>query len=124
LSRDLPIEADRPSFFLATEARPANTTHTAHLVALQISVAAAAVKAASVQSADLPPAAMDASSLMGSSSDAPTSGEHRMGTTIVGVCYDGGVVLAADSRTSTGMLRLPPISVSAPGAGVSSLRRC
>ncbi|XP_047073092.1 proteasome subunit beta type-6-like [Lolium rigidum] len=47
---------------------------------------------------------MDASSLAGSSSsDAPTSGEHRMGTTIVGVCYDGGVVLAADSRTSTGM---------------------
>jgi 20S proteasome alpha/beta subunit len=67
---------------------------------------------------------MDASSLMGSSSDAPTSGEHRMGTTIVGVCYDGGVVLAADSRTSTGMLRLPPLSVRAPGAGVSSLRRC
>jgi len=26
-----------------------------------------------------------------------------MGTTIVGVCYDGGIVLAADSRTSTGM---------------------
>ncbi|KAL5212458.1 hypothetical protein ABZP36_023305 [Zizania latifolia] len=49
---------------------------------------------------------MDAA-LMGSSSvamgDAPTTGEHRMGTTIVGVCYDGGVVLAADSRTSTGM---------------------
>ncbi|KAL6627002.1 hypothetical protein ACP70R_030728 [Stipagrostis hirtigluma subsp. patula] len=35
--------------------------------------------------------------------EAPTSGEHRMGTTIVGVCYDGGVVLGADSRTSTGM---------------------
>ncbi|XP_044947345.1 proteasome subunit beta type-6-like [Hordeum vulgare subsp. vulgare] len=49
---------------------------------------------------------MDASSsLMGgpASADAPTDGEHRMGTTIVGVCYDGGVVLAADSRTSTGM---------------------
>uniref|UniRef100_A0A453QLA4 Proteasome subunit beta n=1 Tax=Aegilops tauschii subsp. strangulata TaxID=200361 RepID=A0A453QLA4_AEGTS len=46
-----------------------------------------------------------ASSLMGgpSSADAPTDGEHRMGTTIVGVCYAGGVVLAADSRTSTGM---------------------
>uniref|UniRef100_A0A453QKN1 Uncharacterized protein n=1 Tax=Aegilops tauschii subsp. strangulata TaxID=200361 RepID=A0A453QKN1_AEGTS len=43
-------------------------------------------------------------SLMGgpSSADAPTDGEHRMGTTIVGVCYAGGVVLAADSRTSTG----------------------
>lgn len=25
-----------------------------------------------------------------------------MGTTIVGVCYEGGVVLGADSRTSTG----------------------
>ncbi|KAE8781401.1 Proteasome subunit beta type-6 [Hordeum vulgare] len=49
---------------------------------------------------------MDASSsLMGgpASPDAPTDGQHRMGTTIVGVCYDGGVVLAADSRTSTGM---------------------
>ncbi|KAE8772869.1 Proteasome subunit beta type-6 [Hordeum vulgare] len=49
---------------------------------------------------------MDASSsLMGgpASADAPTDGEHRMDTTIVGVCYDGGVVLAADSRTSTGM---------------------
>ena len=53
---------------------------------------------------------MDASSFMGSSSsDAPTTGEHRMGTTIVGVCYDGGVILAADSRTSTGTLRSPPI---------------
>ncbi|KAL6008165.1 proteasome chaperone 1 [Asimina triloba] len=28
---------------------------------------------------------------------------HSMGTTIVGVTYDGGVVLGADSRTSTGM---------------------
>ena len=34
--------------------------------------------------------------------EAPTTGEHRMGTTIVGVCYEGGVVLGADSRTSTG----------------------
>ncbi|XBJ21094.1 hypothetical protein VPH35_011807 [Triticum aestivum] len=33
---------------------------------------------------------------------ASAAGDHRMGTTIVGVCYDGGVVLAADSRTSTG----------------------
>ncbi|CAA7407434.1 unnamed protein product [Spirodela intermedia] len=31
--------------------------------------------------------------------DAP----HSMGTTIIGVSYDGGVVLGADSRTSTGM---------------------
>jgi 20S proteasome subunit beta 1 len=55
---------------------------------------------------------MDAS-LMGAPSaaagDNPTSGEHRMGTTIVGVCYDGGVVLAADSRTSTGMPRHLPM---------------
>ncbi|XP_073043879.1 proteasome subunit beta type-6 [Primulina eburnea] len=31
--------------------------------------------------------------------DAP----HSMGTTIIGVTYNGGVVLGADSRTSTGM---------------------
>ncbi|KAI4975590.1 hypothetical protein ZWY2020_049197 [Hordeum vulgare] len=45
------------------------------------------------------------SSLMGgpASADAPTNGEHRTGTTIVGICYDSGVVLAACSRTSTGM---------------------
>ena len=30
--------------------------------------------------------------------DAP----HSMGTTIIGVTYNGGVVLGADSRTSTG----------------------
>jgi 20S proteasome subunit beta 1 len=29
---------------------------------------------------------------------------HSMGTTIIGVTYDGGVVLGADSRTSTGTL--------------------
>ncbi|GFP82167.1 proteasome subunit beta type-6 [Phtheirospermum japonicum] len=28
---------------------------------------------------------------------------HLMGTTIIGVSYNGGVVLGADSRTSTGM---------------------
>ncbi|PSS36363.1 Proteasome subunit beta type-6 like [Actinidia chinensis var. chinensis] len=28
---------------------------------------------------------------------------HSMGTTIIGVTYDGGVILGADSRTSTGM---------------------
>ncbi|GFS44216.1 N-terminal nucleophile aminohydrolases (Ntn hydrolases) superfamily protein [Actinidia rufa] len=28
---------------------------------------------------------------------------HSMGTTIIGVTYNGGVVLGADSRTSTGM---------------------
>ncbi|CAM8889855.1 unnamed protein product [Rhodiola kirilowii] len=31
--------------------------------------------------------------------DAP----HSMGTTIIGVTYNGGVVLGADSRTSTGV---------------------
>lgn len=29
---------------------------------------------------------------------------HSMGTTIIGVTYDGGVVLGADSRTSTGKI--------------------
>lgn len=38
--------------------------------------------------------------------DAPTDGEHRMGTTIMGFCSDGGGVLAANSRTSTG--KTPP----------------
>ncbi|KAM0014235.1 putative proteasome endopeptidase complex [Helianthus debilis subsp. tardiflorus] len=28
---------------------------------------------------------------------------HSMGTTIIGVTYDGGVILGADSRTSTGL---------------------
>jgi 20S proteasome alpha/beta subunit len=48
--------------------------------------------------------------------EAPTTGEHRMGTTIVGVCYDGGVILGADSRTSTGsVLRsLLVLDLSAP----------
>ena len=31
-----------------------------------------------------------------------TNGPHSMGTTIIGVTYNGGVVLGADSRTSTG----------------------
>ncbi|KAF2532295.1 hypothetical protein F2Q70_00033365 [Brassica cretica] len=35
--------------------------------------------------------------------DAP----HSMGTTIIGVTYNGGVVLGADSRTSTGEMRFP-----------------
>ncbi|OEL15393.1 Proteasome subunit beta type-6 [Dichanthelium oligosanthes] len=48
-------------------------------------------------------AAAHACSSAAAAGEAPTTGEHRMGTTIVGVCYDGGVVLGADSRTSTGM---------------------
>lgn len=28
--------------------------------------------------------------------------EHRMGTSIIAMCYDGGVIIGADSRTSTG----------------------
>eukprot|EP00298_Acanthocystis_sp_HF-20_P029164 c8045_g1_i1.p1 GENE.c8045_g1_i1~~c8045_g1_i1.p1 ORF type:complete len:242 (-),score=107.71 c8045_g1_i1:5-703(-) len=32
----------------------------------------------------------------------PTSEEHMMGTTIMAVKFDGGVVMGADSRTSTG----------------------
>jgi hypothetical protein len=31
------------------------------------------------------------------------SAPHSMGTTIIGVTYNGGVVLGADSRTSTGI---------------------
>lgn len=31
---------------------------------------------------------------------------HSMGTTIIGVTYNGGVVLGADSRTSTGKIIL------------------
>lgn len=31
-----------------------------------------------------------------------TSGEHMLGTTIMAVTYDGGVIVGADSRTSTG----------------------
>ncbi|RRT51236.1 hypothetical protein BHE74_00048658 [Ensete ventricosum] len=31
---------------------------------------------------------------------------HSLGTTIIGVTYDGGVVLGADSRTSTGPIEL------------------
>jgi hypothetical protein len=47
--------------------------------------------------------------------EAPTTGEHRMGTTIVGVCYDGGVILGADSRTSTGTgFDRSPLDLSAP----------
>ncbi|KAM1089179.1 hypothetical protein TB1_016216 [Malus domestica] len=37
------------------------------------------------------------------SSDMDLNAPHSMGTTIIGVTYDGGVVLAADSRTSTGV---------------------
>ncbi|CAD5172026.1 unnamed protein product [Musa acuminata subsp. malaccensis] len=35
--------------------------------------------------------------------DLDLSAPHSLGTTIIGVTYDGGVVLGADSRTSTGM---------------------
>ncbi|KAM1313042.1 hypothetical protein ACFX2F_017119 [Malus domestica] len=37
------------------------------------------------------------------SSDMDLNAPHSMGTTIIGVTYDRGVVLAADSRTSTGV---------------------
>jgi len=55
---------------------------------------------------------MDAahSSSSAAAGEAPTTGEHRMGTTIVGVCYDGGVILGADSRTSTGTA-FDPLSI-------------
>jgi len=42
------------------------------------------------------------SALAGAGSNPATTGEHMMGTTIMAVSFDGGVVLAADSRTSTG----------------------
>ncbi|KAA3486293.1 proteasome subunit beta type-6 [Gossypium australe] len=35
--------------------------------------------------------------------DMNVNAPHSMGTTIIGVTYNGGVVLGADSRTSTGM---------------------
>ncbi|KAF3781010.1 Proteasome subunit beta type-6 [Nymphaea thermarum] len=35
--------------------------------------------------------------------DVNLNAPHSMGTTIIGITYDGGVVLGADSRTSTGM---------------------
>ncbi|KAL6130667.1 hypothetical protein ACLB2K_069046 [Fragaria x ananassa] len=39
---------------------------------------------------------------MSHSYDMNLNAPHSMGTTIIGVTYDGGVVLGADSRTSTG----------------------
>ena len=36
------------------------------------------------------------------SSDSSSTGEHMMGTSIMAVSFDGGVVMGADSRTSTG----------------------
>nr|CAB3492991.1 unnamed protein product [Digitaria exilis] len=63
-------------------------------------------------------AAAHADSSVPATGEAPTTGEHRMGTTIVGVCYDGGVILGADSRTSTGF-RL--ISSEIEGQTVESL---
>ncbi|KAB5551999.1 hypothetical protein DKX38_009310 [Salix brachista] len=40
---------------------------------------------------------------MESQKDCEINGPHSMGTTIIGVTYNGGVVLGADSRTSTGV---------------------
>lgn len=37
---------------------------------------------------------------------------HSMGTTIIGVTYNGGVVLGADSRTSTGKLSIDSVANS------------
>lgn len=75
--------------------------------------------------ADLAVPAMDASHTGSSAAagDAPTTGEHRMGTTIVGVCYDGGVVLGADSRTSTGTPFASYRSVYAAGDPAVDLAR-
>lgn len=45
--------------------------------------------------------------------DMDLNAPHSMGTTIIGVTYNGGVILGADSRTSTGNIfnpSLPPIS--------------
>ena len=46
---------------------------------------------------------------------------HSMGTTIIGVTYDGGVVLGADSRTSTGIFYLQTIFVTSYNFFLSSL---
>lgn len=35
---------------------------------------------------------------------ADVNAPHSMGTTIIGVTYNGGVILGADSRTSTGKM--------------------
>ncbi|XP_024460174.1 proteasome subunit beta type-6 isoform X1 [Populus trichocarpa] len=40
---------------------------------------------------------------MESHEESEINGPHSMGTTIIGVTYNGGVVLGADSRTSTGI---------------------
>ena len=45
------------------------------------------------------PSDVDASLFVGQN---PQDGEHRMGTTILAVAFDGGVIMGADSRTSTG----------------------
>jgi hypothetical protein len=73
--------------------------------------------------ADLAVPAMDTSGSSAAAGDAPTTGEHRMGTTIVGVCYEGGVVLGADSRTSTGTPFASYRSVYAAGDPAVDLAR-
>jgi hypothetical protein len=60
-------------------------------------------------------AAHPGSSSAAAAGEAPTTGEHRMGTTIIGVCYEGGVILGADSRTSTGTASGPSLSAYAAG---------
>ncbi|TYH15800.1 hypothetical protein ES288_A05G070100v1 [Gossypium darwinii] len=45
---------------------------------------------------------------------------HSMGTTIIGVTYNGGVVLGADSRTSTGMYLTDNVYVCRSGSAADS----
>jgi len=51
---------------------------------------------------------------MESHEESEINGPHSMGTTIIGVTYNGGVVLGADSRTSTGKIQNFLISLKNP----------
>jgi 20S proteasome subunit beta 1 len=51
---------------------------------------------------------------MESHEESEINGPHSMGTTIIGVTYNGGVVLGADSRTSTGKFQNFLISLKNP----------
>lgn len=56
-----------------------------------------------------PPTHSVAAAAMDPMHDMNLNAPHSMGTTIIGVSYDGGVVLGADSRTSTGDASSAPL---------------